>query len=288
MQNVDFTMSHENQHNVIQAMTAPSNRPRIALVDENDNFRHAMATCLRSEGFEVTELADIEYQAIVDVALQDDVDALLVDAAAMRVDDEPLVARLRRAGIDVPIAVMSGKFADRIEETALADGAVDFFLKHRGPTIVAKRTQLLISGVRISGGTTNQDDGIFRVGELALRLRSYRALWRQRQVPLTLTEFKIVRLLAMNHGKTFTYRQIYDKVQRPGFHAGDGPDGYRINVRALIKKIRKHFRSLDPEFKEIENIPGQGYRWRPQKQALKSDRRAVRGADSVLNERIAA
>jgi two-component system response regulator ChvI len=33
-------------------------------------------------------------------------------------------------------------------------------------------------------------------------------------------------------------------------------------VRSFIKRIRKKFREVDPEFDHIENYPGFGYRWR--------------------------
>jgi two-component system response regulator ChvI len=43
--------------------------------------------------------------------------------------------------------------------------------------------------------------------------------------------------------------------------AGDGDVGYRTNVRAFIKRIRQKFKDADPDFSQIENYPGFGYRW---------------------------
>ena len=43
---------------------------------------------------------------------------------------------------------------------------------------------------------------------------------------------------------------------------GGGADGYRGNVRSVIKRIRSKFRSLDPTFDEIENYNGFGYCWK--------------------------
>ena len=59
-----------------------------------------------------------------------------------------------------------------------------------------------------------------------------------------------------------TYRAIYDRLQYKGFIAGSGGDGYRMNVRSAIKRIRNKFRDFDPTFDEIENYPGFGYRWK--------------------------
>ena len=38
-------------------------------------------------------------------------------------------------------------------------------------------------------------------------------------------------------------------------------EGYRANVRTMIKRIRQKFRNVDGEFDEIRNYPGFGYRW---------------------------
>ena len=44
--------------------------------------------------------------------------------------------------------------------------------------------------------------------------------------------------------------------------AGFGADGYLVNVRSAMKRIRKKFLALDPAFAEIENFAAVGYAWR--------------------------
>ena len=62
-------------------------------------------------------------------------------------------------------------------------------------------------------------------------------------------------------GRDLSYREIYDALRGENFIAGEGPDGYRANVRALIKRIREKFLAVDPDFAAIANYPGFGYRW---------------------------
>jgi len=80
-------------------------------------------------------------------------------------------------------------------------------------------------------------------------------------VDLTIGEYNIVHLLASNVGRWVTYRAIYDRLHYEGFIAGTGEDGYRTNVRAAIKRIRKKFLQCDETFAEIENYNSFGYRW---------------------------
>jgi two-component system response regulator ChvI len=89
-----------------------------------------------------------------------------------------------------------------------------------------------------------------------------RALWRQHDVGLTTTEYKIVVHLASHKGQAQTYRAVYDVAHYAGFIAGSGEAGHNTNVRSLVKRIRKKFQAIDPGFSEIENVAGVGYRWR--------------------------
>lgn len=103
-----------------------------------------------------------------------------------------------------------------------------------------------------------------------LELCGHRAYWRGVRVDLTRREFAIVRCLAIQPGGDVTYRHIYDVVRGKDFFVGSdtgarisyGTDGFRVNVRSFIKRIRKKFRDVDPEFAEIENYPRFGYCWR--------------------------
>ena len=69
-----------------------------------------------------------------------------------------------------------------------------------------------------------------------------------------------MQLIAMRRGADVSYREIYDAVRGKDFVAGQGPHGYRGNVRALIKRVRKKVRAVDEAADPIENYPGYGYR----------------------------
>jgi two-component system response regulator ChvI len=99
-------------------------------------------------------------------------------------------------------------------------------------------------------------------GELHLDAGARRAHWRGQPVPLTLGEYAIVERLCSECDRDVSYRALYDVVRGDGFVAGTGDNGYRVNVRAFVKRIRQKFRKVDPEFDAIENFPGFGYRWR--------------------------
>ena len=68
--------------------------------------------------------------------------------------------------------------------------------------------------------------------------------------------------MAERAGADVDYRDIYDVVRSESFVAGHGEHGYRANVRAMVKRIRRKFTDIDPGFAALDNYPGFGYRWR--------------------------
>ena len=52
-------------------------------------------------------------------------------------------------------------------------------------------------------------------------------------------EYDIVHLLASEVGCCVTYRAIYDRLHYEGFIAGVGENGYRVNVRGMIRDLRR-------------------------------------------------
>ena len=238
---------------------------RVALVDDDELFREALGLNLQDEGYEVLSFnggeSALEYFRSGDAAA----DIILLDWRMPNLDGIEVLRRLRDEGVDVPVIFLTVLSDQIYEESALAGGAIDYVEKSRSFSILLKRIQLITGGQKGPGG---EDAGAAATpetvsfGPLELHLAACRATWQGRQVDLTLTEFKIVRVMASRAGEDLSYREIYDLARGAGFIAGYGAAGFRANVRAFIKRIRQKFRAEDPKFDMIENYPGFGYRWR--------------------------
>src|SRR5580704_9581062 len=173
-----------------------------------------------------------------------------------------VLRRLRAGGPNTPVIFLTVLSEDIYEEAALAGGAVDFIDKSRRLPILVKRLNLICEGMRAAPEPQERPRGeTMRVGPLELRFDTNRAVWRERETDLTLTEFKLVALLVLRAGEDVGYRELYDLVHGRNFVAGYGDEGYRTNVRTFIKRIRKKFRDVDGEFDHIHNYAGFGYRW---------------------------
>lgn len=227
----------------------------VLVVDDDPLFRETLCGNLEDNGFRAVALdggrATLQYFEEGGAAA-----AMLLDWQMPDVDGPAVLRQLRASGKQLPILFLTGHSQPIYEEVALVQGAVDFIDKSRSFGIILQRLKLAVGGRAAAPAPRGGDHG-----QLFLDTESARAIWRDAQVDLTLTEFKVVQLLASRAGRDVSYREIYDVVRGIGFRAGSGEDGYRANVRALVKRVRQKFRAIDPSFTALENYPGFGYRW---------------------------
>jgi two-component system response regulator ChvI len=237
---------------------------RLVLTDDDELFRESLGLNLADEGYDVVSFANGR-ETLSYLEGGGDADVVLLDWRMPELSGIDVLRHLRRSGIEVPVIFLTVLSDDIYEQAALEGGAVDFIDKSRRLPILLKRVELIADGLRSSGKSEPPPAEIFRHGALELRFPTHRAFWAGTMVDLSLTEFRIVALLSGKAGEDVGYREIYDLVHGKDFVAGNGEDGYRTNVRSLVKRIRKAFRDVDSEFAQIENYAGFGYRWTPQR-----------------------
>lgn len=235
----------------------------IMIVDDDDLFRESVAQNLSDNGFNVTAFSRGE-DAMAHFEDEAGTDLVLLDWKMPGMTGIDVLARMRETGNQTPVIFFTVLNDQIYEEAALTSGAVDFVEKSRSFHILLRRIELILAGTK-SGqdGEMSEESSSeeFILGDLDLKTETSRAYWKEQEVGLTLGEFRIVHYLATRAGQDIRYRDLYDQVHDTGFFAGTGPEGYRVNVRTFIKRIRQKFRSLDPKFDAIENYPGFGYRW---------------------------
>jgi two-component system response regulator ChvI len=240
----------------------PAPRRRVVVVDDDALFLSTLTLNLEDAGFDVVGFTTPT--AALDHLADHQPDAVILDWNMPEMDGLELLQRMRAQGMGVPAIFLTSLNQPIYEELALEHGAVDFVEKSRSFSIILKRLRLITEGTKAGppvepAAAAEPTQG----GPLELRADSCRALWLGHEVSLTLTEFHVVALLAGKAGGDVSYREIYDVVRGEGFIAGIGSEGYRSNVRTMVKRIRQKFRDLDPAFDALENYPGFGYRWRP-------------------------
>lgn len=242
--------------------SAQSLRGHVLVVDDDELFRESVSTNLADAGFS-TDCFSGGLEAINYLTASPSADLILLDWKMPGMTGIEVLQRMRTEKIDIPVIFLTVLGAQIYEEAGLLGGAVDFVEKSRSFSILLKRIELILGGQKSQRNAppATDDANIAQRGALTLRFDSRRASWSGTDILLTLTEFNILVFLTERANRDVSYREIYDIVRGEGFVAGEGEVGYRTNVRAFIKRIRQKFRDIDPNFAQIENYPGFGYRW---------------------------
>jgi two-component system response regulator ChvI len=244
----------------MQPKRVAEEKQTIYVVDDDDLFRESLSRNLVAFGHFVRSFSD--GQTFLDQVDANEGGVILLDWKMPGLNGIEVLQNLREVGNELPVIFLTVLGDQIYEEAALAGGAVDFIEKSRSFSIVQRRIELILQGNRAQGSNDKPGrEDVMVIGDMEIDNISRRIRWTGIDVPLTLTEFKMVRYMAEKDGRDVDYRSLYDLVHGEGFTAGDGEHGYRANVRAFIKRIRQKFRAVDDHFDSIGNYPGFGYRW---------------------------
>ena len=93
-------------------------------------------------------------------------------------------------------------------------------------------------------------------GQLSLDETRHQCLWGGQDIALTVTEFLLVKALAMRPGMVKSRDQLIDAAYGDNIYVDDR------TIDSHIKRVRKKFRQVDDSFNQIETLYGIGYRYK--------------------------
>jgi two-component system response regulator ChvI len=226
----------------------------IALVDDDRNILTSVSMALEAEGFRVRTFTD-GAEALRGIASQP-VDLAVLDIKMPRMDGMELLQRLRKSSA-VPVIFLTSKDDEVDEVLGLRMGADDYIKKPFSQRLLIERIRALLRRDELARESTdgNASQVVVR-GELVLDPARHACTWRGLPVDLTVTEFLIVKSLTLRPGHVKNRDQLIDAAYGEHIYVDDR------TIDSHIKRLRKKFRDVDPEFSHIETLYGVGYRYR--------------------------
>ena len=230
-------------------------KQRIALVDDDRNLLASVSMLLEAEGFAVRCFTD--GASALEGLGADPVDLALLDVKMPRMDGMELLQRLRRRS-DIPIVFLTSKDDEIDEVLGLRMGADDYITKPFSQRLLLERIRTVLRRHRKGAAGPGEDaaDPALVRGELTLDESRHLCSWRGRPVDLTVTEFLIVKALAVRPGHVKSRDQLMDAAYGEHIYVDDR------TIDSHIKRLRKKFRLADEDFGHIETLYGIGYRYR--------------------------
>src|SRR5262249_19002581 len=138
-------------------------------------------------------------------------DALVIDWKLPGLSGFELFSELRERGIETPVIFLTGHALIENERRALLAGALDFIDKTRGFDILVRRLNLVAK----APPSVRVQRRLQRYGRLMLNPVEDRAVWDDTDLGLTLSEYRVVELLASKSPGHAAYREIHDRIRSP-------------------------------------------------------------------------
>ncbi len=238
-----FAASAQRTHRVrCHARRVPP--AKLLLVDDEDNLRSMLEAALRHSGFDVHPVAN--GRDAIDAVPTAQPDLIVLDVMLPDLDGFDVCKRLRTSGDRTPVLFLTARDATEDKVRGLTMGGDDYLVKPFSlEELVARITAIL----RRTG--LDPDAGALRCGDLAMDDDAHLVTKAGAEVPLSPTEYNLLRYLLANRGRVVSKAQILDHVWDYDF-GGDGGV-----VETYIGYLRRKLDTGDPRL--IHTIRGVGY-----------------------------
>ncbi|MDJ0864476.1 MAG: response regulator transcription factor [Myxococcota bacterium] len=227
---------------------------RVALVDDEANIRETVGFALRRAGYRVDTYADgLEAWESFERELPD---LVVLDILMPRLDGLELCRRLRARSELLPIIFVTSRDEELDRVLGLELGADDYLCKPFSVRELIARVKVLFRRLALARAPAEEGEPIRRVGPLALDPGRHEVSWKDRPIPLTVSEFRLLDALARRPGHVKSRGQLLQEAY---------PDDAYVSERTIdshIKRMRRKFEETDPAFAAIETVYGLGYRYR--------------------------
>ena len=224
---------------------------RIAIVEDEAAIRDNYVAAFQREGYVVdayesrapamqafdSRLPDL---VVIDINLRDDVEGGF-----------ELCRELRSRAAELPIIFLTARDSEFDAVSGLRLGADDYLTKDISLPHLMARIAALFRRLEAMQQPQATDRRLTR-GDLAIDTDRMTVLWQEQPVGLTLTEFWLVHAMARYPGHVKNRQQLMDAAQAV---LDDN------TITSHVKRIRRKFVAIDPNFDAIETVYGMGYRW---------------------------
>jgi len=235
--------------------------PRIALVDDESNILTSISLALESEGYIVDTYANGQ-EALIGLENKE-YDLGLFDIKMPRMNGNELLMKVRSSKKlslkNMPVIFLTSKDQEQDEIIGLKMGAADYIKKPFSQKLLNERVRTVLrvhqnrNADVINNSVENKN---FKKGDLSLDDLKQLCFWKNNIIELTVAEFNLIKSLSKHPGVIKDRNQLMDAMYGDTIYVDDR------TIDSHIKRLRKKFKSYDPNFDQIRTRYGSGYSWR--------------------------
>lgn len=229
---------------------------KIFLVDDDRNILISVSMALEAEGFAVETYNDGE--SGLKAILEEKPALVVLDVKMPRMDGIEVLSKLREES-SVPVIFLTSKDDEVDQVIGLRMGADDYITKPFSQRLLIERIKVLLRRRDLMMSETQEttkENSNLEYGDLVLDDSRHLCAWQGKPLNLTVTEYLLVKALAMRPGYVRNRDQLIDMAYGENIYVDDR------TIDSHIKRVRKKFKKIDDKFDKIETLYGVGYRYK--------------------------
>ncbi len=223
---------------------------RIAIVEDDQNIRHIVATYLEKEGFEI-DLFDNAEDALK-LWNENPPHMWILDIMLPGMDGYAFCKKIRTKS-DVPIIIISAKDEEIDKIIGLELGGDDYLTKPFSPRELVARVRRLFA--RSYQNIKVENENYIQSGKLSIDEDARKVMWHDQVIEVTIKEFDLLVMFAKNPERAFSREELLTHVWGNDYFGSDRA------VDDLVKRIRKKIPEIN-----LETVWGHGYRYSDQEE----------------------
>ena len=224
----------------------------VLVIDDEPQIRRVVRNAVNVDGGRVIEAATGREGIDLAAAARPDLIVLDLGLPDMAGAD---VCREVRGWSTAPIVVLSARHSDDEKVRLLDVGADDYITKPFSTSELQARIRAHLR--RAALRQHEQPSHRIEVQGIVIDIARRTVTRDGEVVHLTPLEWELLRVLAINSGRTMTHRQLFTQVWNQ--QHGDAQQNLRVHVASLRRKLERD--AVRPRF--IHTEPGVGYRFDP-------------------------
>ena len=226
----------------------------ILIVEDEYAVARGIQYALQQEGYQVAVSRSGEEG--LEFALREAPDLVILDVRLPGIDGFEVLRRLRTSGSKAPVLMLTARDEEMDKVIGLELGADDYVTKPFGLRELMSRIKALLR--RAYGDLSDAQGGrLLRHGDLLIDLERRRVQRGDRRIPLTATEFEILRHLASRPGRVYARRELLELIR--DYEALD-QDEKTINVHISHLREKIEDDPKNPEY--VFTVRNIGYKFR--------------------------
>ncbi len=223
---------------------------KILIVDDEKEIADLIEVYLKNEGYETVKC--FTGKDALETVRKTEFDLAILDLMLPDADGFSICSAIREK-YKYPVIMLTARTQDIDKITGLTLGADDYVTKPFNPLELTARVKAHLRRYKQYNAET-ENQNVIEINGLSINNETHKCFVFDEEIPLTPTEFGILRLLCENAGRVVSTEDIFEKVW--GEKYLDSNNTVMVHIRRIREKL--HEPSRNPRF--VKTVWGVGYK----------------------------